>query len=87
MEYLEKEDCKVDKLTFANEIQFNIKEEASAIENYNRLLKMLEDVELPQRQKEVIQSVIFEINGDELNHQTKLKELFTLVSGIKEAQD
>lgn len=85
-EYLEKEEKK-DKFCIANLIEYNKKAEADAITDYNNFLKALKDSDLPKNQKEVIESHIYEIIGDELNHQEVLKILYTLVTGIKEKED
>lgn len=78
---------KTDKMCVATDIQYNITAEADAIEKYNHLLELVKDSNLPANQKEVIQGNVFEIISDELNHQTRLQELYTLVTGIKENKD
>lgn len=72
------------KLCLADEIQRNITAEADAIEKYNFLLSIVDKSEVSQLKKETLQTRIYEIIGDELNHQSVLKELYTLVTGIKE---
>lgn len=72
------------KLCLADEIQRNITAEADAIEKYNFLLSVVDKSEVSQLKKETLQARIYEIIGDELNHQSVLKELYTLVTGIKE---
>ena len=37
--------------------------------------------------KEKFESEIYEIIGDELNHQERLKMLYSLITGIKENKD
>ena len=74
-------------LELANNIQFNIEEEAKAIENYNNLLAMAEKMLLSPSVRDELQSIIYEIIGDELNHQTKLKNLYSLITSIKESKD
>lgn len=78
---------KRNKLDIANLIEFNDKEEANAIVNYNELLEAVKHSDLPKSQKERIESEIYEIIGDELNHQERLKMLYSLVTGIKEQKD
>lgn len=78
---------KVDKTAVAVDIQQNIVAEADAIEKYNHLLELVSDSDIAENKKEVIKSNIYEIVGDELNHQTKLQELYTLVTGIKESKE
>lgn len=76
-------ECKTTVLQVSDELQFNDKEEANAIQNYNRLLDMVDKSDLPRMKKEVIQSAVYEIISDELNHQQKLQDLYSLVTGIK----
>lgn len=71
----------------ANLIEFNDKEEANAIINYNDLLEAVRESDLPKNKKEKIESEIYEIIGDELNHQERLKMLYSLVTNIKENKD
>lgn len=78
---------KRNKLDIANLIEFNDKEEANAIVNYNELLEAVKHSDLSKSQKERIESEIYEIIGDELNHQERLKMLYSLVTGIKEQKD
>lgn len=82
-------ECKIknNKTTIANLIEFNDKEEANAIVNYNELLEAVNNSDLPKSQKEVIENEIYEIIGDELNHQERLKMLYSLVTGIKENKE
>lgn len=87
MEMLDKMDEMDKKLRLSNEIQSNITAEADAIEKYNFLLAVIDESDLPSAKKEVLQSRVYEIVGDELNHQTVLKELYTLVTGIKENKE
>ena len=84
---MEEKEIIIDKTNVANDIQYNITAEADAIEKYNRLLELVAESDLPKMKKETIQSNIFEIIGDELNHQSKLKDLYTLVTGIKENKE
>lgn len=79
-----KEDC---KLHLGDTVQFNIKAEADAIENYNRLLTQLNNSDISSRQKEFVQKEIYEIIGDELNHEERLKMIYSLITGIKESAD
>lgn len=71
----------------AIDLQYNITAEADAIEKYNHLIKLIQDSKLPASKKEVIYSNIYEIIGDELNHQERLSSLYTLVTGIKASKD
>ena len=87
MEYFDEQitpvECKTTVLQVSDESQFNDKEEANAIQNYSRLLDMVDKSDLPRMKKEVIQSAVYEIISDELNHQQKLQDLYSLVTGIK----
>lgn len=84
---MEEMKIKIDKNCVATDVQQNVVAEADAIEKYNHLLELVADSDIPQNKKEVIRSNIYEIIGDELNHQTRLKELYTLITGIKESKD
>ena len=85
LEYLNNE--KDSKFRIANLIEYNKKAEADAITDYNNFLAELDKSDLSSDKKETIQSRIYEIIGDELNHQEVLKMLYTLVTGIKEKED
>lgn len=78
---------KENKMGIADLIQFNIKEEANAITNYNNLLETLKNSDLSKAKKEVIESEIYEIIGDELNHEDRLKMLYSMITGIKENKE
>ena len=75
------------KMDIANLIQFNDKEEANAIINYNDLLTAARNSDLSKAQMERLEAEIYEIIGDELNHQEGLKMLYSLVTSIKEQED
>ena len=65
------------KMDIANLIQFNDKEEANAIINYNDLLTAAKKSDLSKAQMERLEAEIYEIIGDELNHQERLKMLYS----------
>lgn len=71
----------------AEEIQYNVKQEANAIQDYNRLLEYVKSSDLSKATKEIIESEVYEIIGDELNHQERLNMLYTTVTGIKANKD
>ena len=75
------------KMEIANLVEFNDKEEANAIINYNELLTAVKNSDLTKSQKEKFESEIYEIIGDELNHQERLKMLYSLITSIKEQED
>lgn len=81
------EKIKVDKMCVATLVQENEIAEADAVIKYNRFLEVLAESDISKSKKEIIESVIYEIIGDELNHQDRLKSLYTLITGIKEAKD
>lgn len=83
---MEKNDKRT-KMDIANLLEFNNKEEANAIINYNDLINAVDDSDLSKTKKEIIDSEIYEIIGDELNHQERLKMLYSLVTEIKENKD
>ena len=75
------------QMEIASLIEFNDKEEANAIINYNELLTAVRNSDVPKNKIEKIESEIYEIIGDELNHQERLKMLYSLVTSIKEQKD
>lgn len=75
------------KMEIANLVEFNDKEEANAIINYNELLTAVKNSDLTKSQQERFESEIYEIIGDELNHQERLKMLYSLITGIKESEE
>ena len=75
------------KMEIANLVEFNDKEEANAIINYNELLTAIKNSDLTKSQKERFESEIYEIIGDELNHQERLKMLYSLITDIKENKE
>ena len=75
---------KFDKTAIANLIEDNDKDEADAIKSYNFLLEATRKSDLSSSKKEKIESEVYEIIGDELNHQERLKMLYSLVTEIKE---
>ena len=75
------------KMEIADLVEFNDKEEANAIINYNELLTAVKNSDLTKSQKEKFESEIYEIIGDELNHQERLKMLYSLITGIKESEE
>ena len=83
---MEKEE-KLNGFDIADMLQFNDKEEANAIINYNALIEAVKKSDLSVSKKETIVSEIYEIIGDELNHQERLKMLYSLVTSIKENKD
>mgnify|MGYP003458527391 FL=1 len=75
------------KMEIANLVEVNDKEEANAIINYNELVTAVKNSDLTKSQRERFESEIYEIIGDELNHQERLKMLYSLITDIKENKD
>lgn len=70
-------------LKIASEIQANNKDEALAIQNYSLLLEEITDSDIPSADKEKLFDIINEIIADELNHQQRLQEAYTMLTNIK----
>ena len=83
MEKVELEMAKPDKTDISIEIQHNIQAEAQAVVDYNLLIDRVNESDLPTAQKEFIRAEVYEIIGDELNHQRRLELIYSAVSGIK----
>ena len=82
------EEAKITAIDMATELQYNIKAEATAITDYNRLLDMVNKAEdIKGDQKLAIISAVYEIIADEMNHQDVLQNLYTLVTGISAKKD
>lgn len=72
-----------DLMTISASIQYNLKEEGQAIEDYSLFIDKVANSDLSEETKEKIFAVVGEIISDELNHQLKLHELYTEVTGIE----
>ena len=81
------EEAKITAIDMAIELQYNIKAEATAITDYNRLLDLIDKSDIPSGQKLAIISAVYEIIADEMNHQDVLQNLYTLVTGISAKKD
>lgn len=68
-------------------VQENNEDEAEAIKGYTNFLESLDESNIEEIDKTFIKSVIDEIIGDELNHQSRLKELYEMLTEIKEIKD
>lgn len=73
----------MNELCIASEIQKNNKDEAVAIQGYSELMNQIINSDLSDQEKEIAVNTIKEIISDELNHQKKLQELYTLITGIE----
>ena len=78
---------KRDKMDIADLIEQNDKDEANAIISYNYLLEAVKQSDLSKGKKEAIENEVYEIIGYELNHQERLKMLYSLVTDIKANKD
>ena len=68
-------------------IQENNKDEAEAIAGYSALLEKVLESELKDKEKAEISLQVREIISDELNHQQKLQELYTMITLIQPNKD
>lgn len=76
-----------ENLELAKGIEFNAKAEAQAILDYTEFLRILDTLSIDGVDKEFIKDTISEIISDELNHQEKLKMLYTMLTSIKANKD
>ena len=76
-----------DILELAKEIEFNIQEEAKAVSDYTEFLKNLDSADIDEITKNEIFDTIKEIIQDELNHQTRLHQTYTYLTGIEQNND
>lgn len=74
---------KITELEIAREVQYNNKAEAQAIEDYTDFLDKVERSSLEEEDKDFIRATINEIISDEMNHQERLQELYSLLSSIE----
>lgn len=77
----------VTKLDIARYSAMNNKDEADAISKYTDFISKIQVSELSDADKSEIIAVIEEIIADELNHQTRLEEIYTYLTGIVENKD
>lgn len=73
-----------DILELAKVIEENESAEAVAIKDYTDFLNLLDGTTISEADKSFIKDTIHEIISDELNHQTRLKTLYTMLTGIEE---
>ena len=73
----------MDILEIAKSVEFNAKAEAQAILDYTEFLNLVKKSELNEEEKVEITDIIAEIISDELNHEKKLHELYTALTGIE----
>lgn len=77
----------INKLDIARYASMNNKDEADAISKYTDFINKIEVSELSDAEKSEIIAVVEEIIADELNHQTRLEEIYTYLTGIKENKE
>ena len=77
----------MNELSLAQAVEFNMKAEAQAVLDYTDMLSQTESSSLEETDKKFIKETISEIVADELNHQKKLKMLYTMLTGIKANKD
>lgn len=77
----------ITKLDIARYSAMNNKDEADAISKYTDFISKIQVSELSDADKSEIIAVIEEIIADELNHQTRLEEIYTYLTGIVENKD
>ena len=74
-------------LEVATQVQKNAEAEAEAVQDYTEFKQFVEVANFVEKDKKHITEVIDEIIADELNHQIKLRELYTLLTDIKPNKD
>lgn len=74
-------------LEIAKGCAYNDKAEADAVQKYTEFIKIVQDSILDSDDKEEIIGQLREIISDELNHQEKLHEIFTKLTGIEPNKD
>lgn len=75
------------ELELAKLTQFNEKAEAQAVLDYTEMLKVTLISHLEEADKKIIEETLKELIADELNHQEKLKMLYTMLTGIEPNKD
>lgn len=71
------------ELELAKLTQFNEKAEAQAVLDYTEMLKVTLMSSLEEADKKIIEETLKELIADELNHQEKLKMLYSMLTGIE----
>ena len=73
-------------LELAKLVQFNAKAEAQAVLDYTEMIRNVIESDIADDIKSAVLQTIEEIIADELNHETKLHELYTYLTGIEQNQ-
>lgn len=74
-------------LEIAKKIQENMREEAQAIVDYTELLKHVKESQFDKEIQKAVEATIKEIVSDELNHEMKLRILYSALTEIKPNKD
>lgn len=74
-------------LEIAKFVQFNAEAEAKAVFDYTDMIKFVAESDIEEETKKKVIATISEIVADELNHQTRLHELYTSLVGIEQNED
>lgn len=75
------------ELELAKLTQFNEKAEAQAVLDYTEMLKVTLMSSLEEADKKIIEETLKELIADELNHQEKLKMLYSMLTDIVPNKD
>ena len=74
-------------LEIAKYVQFNAEAEAKAVFDYTEMIKFVVASDIEEETKKKVVDIISELIADELNHETKLHELYTSLVGIEQNKD
>lgn len=77
----------MDLLELAQGCAYNDRFEADAIQKYTEFLRMIAESEIDENDKNEMTEQIEEIISDELNHQNKLREIYTRLTNIMPNKD
>ena len=77
----------VSKLDIARYASMNNKDEADAIAKYTDFIIKIKSSELLDAEKSEIIAIVEEIIADELNHQKRLEDIYTYLTGIVENKE
>jgi hypothetical protein len=77
----------ISKFDIAKYASMNNKDEADAISKYTDFITKIKESELSDTEKSEIIAVVEEIIADELNHQSRLEEIYVYLTDIKENKE
>lgn len=75
------------EIEIAQIVQINAEAEAKAVRNYTEMLQKVNSSVIMIEQKELIIETIKELIADELNHESKLQELYVYLTNIEPKKD